>query len=88
MIAIPACAGIGGFLTPAGTPSNILILDILKNNNIVVTFWEWCLIGFPIGIFTSFLFLIILVTLFNPNKEEIIILNNNSKYYVYIFKVL
>ena len=68
MIAIPACAGIGGFMSPAGTPANILLLDILADNGISVNFGEWCLIGFPIGVIAAVVFLISLVLIYPPEK--------------------
>ena len=42
MMIIPACSGIGGFISPAGTPANLLVIDILKQHGVSITF----LIGF------------------------------------------
>ena len=66
MIAIPACAGIGGFMSPAGTPANILLLDILANNNVNLSFTQWCSIGFPIGLLAVGIFLLSLIIVFPP----------------------
>ena len=66
MITIPACAGIGGFMTPAGTPANVLLLDILSKQGISIKFLDWCKIGFPFGLLTVCLFIWILLLIFPP----------------------
>lgn len=66
MIAIPACAGIGGFMSPAGTPANILLMDILKNNNLTISFGKWCTVGFPIGLLAVGIFTVFLVFFIPP----------------------
>lgn len=64
MLVIPACAGIGGFITPAGTPANILVLQILQERGHEITFLQWSLIGVPIGLLAATIFLAnVLVTL-------------------------
>lgn len=68
MIAIPACAGIGGFMSPAGTPANILLIDVLIGNGISIPFGKWCIIGFPMGLLAVGIFLISLVTVFRPEN--------------------
>lgn len=78
MLIIPACAGIGGFMSPAGTPANILLIDLLADYNITITFGQWCIIGFPIGLIAVGLFAISLILFFPPeslNKSEL----NHSK---------
>lgn len=73
MIAIPACAGIGGFMSPAGTPANILIIDVLAKNNINIDFAFWCVIGFPIGVLTAVLFLGSLILINKPCEMNAVI---------------
>ena len=68
MIAIPACAGIGGFMSPAGTPANILLIDILAEHNVSLSFVRWCCIGFPIGIIATGIFLLALILIVPPEK--------------------
>ena len=70
MIAIPVCAGVGGFMSPAGTPGNMLILDVLKNHGQIIRFIDWCLVGFPVGLITVFLFLITLIIVNNPKTMK------------------
>lgn len=40
MIIIPACSGIGGFISPAGTPANIMVIDLLKEAGINLSFLQ------------------------------------------------
>ena len=75
MLVIPACSGIGGFISPAGTPANLLVMEILKANSIVVSFGQWCLIGAPISIITAIIFLVSVIVIFKP--KEILILNTH-----------
>ena len=76
MIAIPACAGIGGFMSPAGTPANILLLDLLAHNNVNLSFIQWCFVGFPIGLIAVGIFLLSLVIMFPP--EPFVSLDSNN----------
>ena len=42
MIGVPAAAGIGGLMTPAGTPGNALIIGLLQSQaGIDITFLQW-----------------------------------------------
>ena len=68
MIILPACCGIGGFLTPAGTPGNIVLMDMMEKMGITVTFAQWCVIGLPLGIFATLLFAWFLPLVFKPES--------------------
>ena len=70
MLMIPACAGIGGFMSPVGTPANILLMDYLSGQGIQITFAQWCLIGFPTGLTASVIFLAFLMLLSPPEKIQ------------------
>ncbi len=50
MIGIPFACCIGGFATPAGTPANIIAINLLENAGITVRFLDWMIVGFPIMI--------------------------------------
>lgn len=71
MLVIPACAGIGGFMTPAGTPANLLVLSMLKRQGIAMRFWQWCIIGIPAGLITALLFICSAVLVIRPSLEEL-----------------
>ena len=47
VLVIPACAGIGGFMSPAGTPANILVMDLLQQQGIAITFSNGARSVFP-----------------------------------------
>lgn len=69
MLLIPISSGVGGFISPVGTPANILLLDILKNNNITISFIKWTSIGLPISIITITLVMISIILFIKPEKE-------------------
>lgn len=71
MLIIPACAGIGGFMTPAGTPANLLILSMLEDKGITLHFWQWCVIGIPAGLITALLFICSVILIMHPNLKEL-----------------
>lgn len=56
MIAIPAGSVIGGFMTPAGGPTNLLVMGYLEEVGIRVTFLDWMTLGYPIGLILCILF--------------------------------
>jgi len=50
MIAIPAGSVIGGYMTPAGGPTNIIAMNTLAANGHPITFLQWMIQGYPIGL--------------------------------------
>ena len=68
MIILPACCGIGGFLTPAGTPGNIVLMEMMDKMGIPVTFAQWCIIGIPLGLLATLLFALWLPIVFKPEN--------------------
>lgn len=66
MLAVPACAGIGGFMTPAGTPANVLLLELFREHGKSVSFAQWSAVGFPIGLLAVIVFMISLIFFFRP----------------------
>jgi len=51
MICVPAGAVLGGFMTPAGGPTNIVAINLLEETlGIRITFLEWMIVGIPVGI--------------------------------------
>lgn len=71
MIIIPACSGIGGFISPAGTPANIMVIDLLKEAGINLSFFQWFSVGFPVAMITAFVFLSSVLLIIGPTTEEI-----------------
>ena len=55
MIAIPASSVIGGYMTPAGGPTNIIAMNTLASLGRPVTFLKWMIQGYPIGLLVTVL---------------------------------
>ena len=68
MIAIPAGSVIGGFMTPAGGPTNIVAINALEAVGIRVTFLDWMIIGYPIGLVCAILFALWICLFYKPEK--------------------
>ena len=69
MIGIPCCAGIGGLITPAGTPGNILIIQLLSENaGINISFAQWILLMAPLAIVSIIMFGFWETLVFKPEK--------------------
>lgn len=66
MIALPVSCGVGGFLTPAGTPGNVLMMELAEGYGIHITFAQWTAIGFPIGMLTVLIAALWLPAAFHP----------------------
>ena len=67
MIGIPAAAGIGGLMTPAGTPGNALIIGLLQSEaGVDITFLQWVGLFAPIGLFTILVASVWLTRVFKP----------------------
>lgn len=49
MIVIPAGSVIGGYMTPAGGPTNIIAMNYLAEIGHPITFLQWMIQGYPIG---------------------------------------
>ena len=68
MISIPAGSVIGGFMTPAGGPTNIVAINALEAVGIRVTFLDWMIMGYPIGLICSILFALWICLFYKPEK--------------------
>lgn len=66
MIALPVCCGIGGFLTPAGTPGNVLMMEIMEGYGIHMTFASWSAVGIPFGLLAIIIAAFWLGVVFKP----------------------
>ena len=66
LIGLPVCSGIGGFLTPAGTPGNVLMMEIMEGYGIHMTFAAWSAVGIPFGLLAIVLAALWLPVVFKP----------------------
>lgn len=64
MIAIPAGSVIGGFMTPAGGPTNLIAIAALEAVGIRVTFLDWLIVGYPVGLICCIVFAFIVNAVF------------------------
>lgn len=73
MIGIPFACGAGGFATPAGTPANVIAINLLEDNfGITIRFLDWMAIGIPIALFSVLVSGLAILLIFKPEplKEE------------------
>ena len=68
MIGLPCCAGVGGVITPAGTPGNLLIIDLLETVGVQMSFLQWCMLFAPLGLICILIGSFWLTCLFRPEK--------------------
>ena len=69
MIGVPAASGIGGLMTPAGTPGNALIIGLLESEaNISITFLQWIGLFAPIGLLAILLASVWITRVYKPEQ--------------------
>lgn len=67
-ITVPVAAGVGGFMTPAGTPGNVLLMDFMAQNGVEITFTQWTIIGLPLGLICLLIFAFWAGHVFKPEE--------------------
>ena len=70
MIGLPIASMIGGMMTPAGSPLNILGMDFLAEAGIRISFVEWMAIGIPVALAVLFAAWKIILKVFRPAEIE------------------
>ena len=68
LIGIPAMAGCGGMITPAGTPGNALIIGILAERGVNLSFLQWTLIFAPMALITCLVAGLTITAVFKPER--------------------
>ena len=72
MLMISYAAGVGGLLTPIGTPPNLIgIAFIEEETGVRITFFEWVLMAFPIVVLMFIALCTILILLNRPEVRRI-----------------
>lgn len=66
MIALPVASMIGGMITPAGSPLNILGMDFLQAAGAQLTFLQWMVIGIPVSLVTLIFVWFVICRVFPP----------------------
>ncbi|MDY2626895.1 MAG: SLC13 family permease [Lachnospiraceae bacterium] len=70
MIGLPIASMIGGMMTPAGSPLNMLGMDFLEEAGIRISFVQWMAIGIPIAIVCLFAAWKITMLVFKPAEID------------------
>ena len=72
IIGIVFAAMVGGVCTPAGSPINVMALDLLKRGaGLDITFAEWTMFGLPLVILILPVIWLILITVFPPEFKQL-----------------
>lgn len=66
MIGLPIASMIGGMMTPAGSPLNMLGIDFMAEAGIRIPFVQWMVIGIPIALVSLFAGWKIIMAVFKP----------------------
>jgi len=66
MIGVPAGSVIGGFITPAGGPTNVLAIEILEKTGFNITFLDWMIVGLPLALISCVIVAVWLGIVFRP----------------------
>ena len=70
MIGLPIASMLGGMITPAGSPLNILGMDYLADAGIRISFIEWMAIGAPVAIVMILISWFLVMKVFKPAKID------------------
>lgn len=68
MIGLPIASMIGGMMTPAGSPLNILGMDFLIEAGVEISFVQWMCIGVPIAMVSLLVAWQIIYVVFKPEE--------------------
>lgn len=68
MIGLPIASMIGGMMTPAGSPLNILGMDFLVEAGVRISFVQWMLIGIPVAMVSLLAAWRIILLVFRPTE--------------------
>ncbi len=66
MIGLPIASMIGGAMTPAGCPMNVIGIEYLSQAGIEITFVQWMAVGIPISMIALFVAWKLTVLVFRP----------------------
>ena len=66
MIGLPFACGNGGFISPAGSPGNLIAQSLLINQGFDITFLKWFLMCTPFALIMCFLVSVSLIAIFKP----------------------
>ncbi len=70
MISLPAASGVGGFIAPSGSSTNMLGLQLLEGEGITIRFLDWFLMCAPMALICCALISFFLCRLFKPESID------------------
>ena len=68
MIGLPMAAGTGGIITPAGSPGNLIAIELLNAQGQNITFLQWFLMMAPFAIIACLILCVFLCAMFKPER--------------------
>ena len=66
MIGLPFACGNGGFISPAGSPGNLIAQSLLSQAGFDITFLQWFIMCIPFALIMCLLVCIALIVIFKP----------------------
>ena len=71
MIGLPIACGNGGFISPAGSPGNLIAQSLLQQAGFEISFLQWFLMYIPFSIIMSLMVCISLIAFFKPEPMPV-----------------
>ena len=71
MIGLPFACGNGGFISPAGSPGNLIAQSLLLNEGFEISFLRWFLMCTPFSLLMCFMVCISLILIFKPEPMPV-----------------
>ena len=68
MIGLPMAAGTGGIISPAGSPGNLIAMELLNAQGEEITFLGWFLMMSPFAIIACLILCVFLCLMFKPER--------------------
>lgn len=66
MISLPMAAGTGGIISPAGSPGNLIAMQLLEAQGVSITFLDWFLMMTPFAILACVILCTVMCWMFKP----------------------
>ena len=71
MIGLPFACGNGGFISPAGSPGNLIAQSLLQANGYDITFLQWFLMCTPFSLIMCLMVCVSLLLIFKPEAMPV-----------------
>ncbi len=71
LISIPVSATFAGMGSMISSPPNLIVVEALKSKGYIVTFFDWLILGFPVGLVLLILFWLILRKIYTSKVDKV-----------------